>query len=1080
MLRTFGGLELVGSKVTRQRPLLLLAYLVSKGGRLKRSELAEGFYSPQVDRSDNLTTDLARLRQGGLPDCVVVDGGHLQVTVPSDYTEFRELLVANRVREAVERYRGPFLHGFTMPARRGRASAVDSSVETWVHSVRRETADAVLASLVLLIRQALARHDEAEAGQYAEQASQIVWDAEASPEAIGLIQVALARTKSSRAAEFAEQVRSYGVELHIAPAPAASPRLRAADSTLPVRLTSFEGRREELLDLMRRLRKRTSRVLTLTGAGGIGKSRLALELAHAAEQEDLYPDGVVFVELENVKFTGLVPIQVAKALRLELRVEEDAWRQVARALRDQRTLLVLDDLDHLPEVASELAAIVRECRDVQVLTTGRQPLRVEGEATYRLTGLLGNHADARDHDALSLFETRAKDVDPNFAVTANNRELVSKICRLVDGSPIGIEWAAGALATLSLTSLAAELTRSQDALVGTPHGSQRHQHPAALFHDSWQRLEANAKRALAALSLFPGGFTRAAAAAVAKVDLVMLTHLVEASLIEPLSDDRYGFQPLVRQQAAKELRRLGDLEHEVLARFRDHYVDLVRGLREAVGSRRYGAAAAALNAELPNVREAWRAEEDQQALFDYAVCLAPYMERRGLWDEQLELGAKALAAGSDHPEAAAVHYMLATVRHNRGELPAAEEHLRTALEATTDPRLKAEVLNAMGGVSYQLRRLDAARHYFESARSAFAELGAEAPLTAAINNLAAVEYQLGNMPAGMTHWEEALRRQQLAGDTLQQARTHNNIGMALRAQGELDQAAIHFDKALLLRERAHDTVGGMITQANIAGVRYEQGDFAAAERIYQQLLKQHEAMGDRAGQALSLNDLAAIDEQLGRLNEARQRLLEAELIQDEIQDATNLVTTLNNLALVELSAGNGRRAAVYADRALTLAESTGNLAASVYSITYKAAAKVLANEPDTATELLERAMALAADLNLQSARLYPLLWAARAQAGGASLDLAEGYAREAVTLANELGHKPMERQAVKELAQICERREQWSAAAPLLNRLLELDIALRHPDLDDDKAWLHEVSGRAAQHEHDGGTATTASGRAES
>ena len=86
---------------------------------------------------------MARLRQGGLPDCVVVDGGHLQVTVPSDYTEFRELLVANRVREAVERYRGPFLHGFTMPARRGRASAVDSSVETWVHSVRRETADAV-------------------------------------------------------------------------------------------------------------------------------------------------------------------------------------------------------------------------------------------------------------------------------------------------------------------------------------------------------------------------------------------------------------------------------------------------------------------------------------------------------------------------------------------------------------------------------------------------------------------------------------------------------------------------------------------------------------------------------------------------------------------------------------------------------------------------------------------------------------------------------------------------------------------------------------------------------------------------
>lgn len=1080
MLRTFGGLELMGSKVTRQRPLLLLAYLVGEGGRMERQTLAKAFYSPLVDESDNLTTDLRRLREG-LPDCVRVDGGHVETNVSSDYQEFRELLQSNRVTEALERYRGPFLHGFRLPTRRGRESAVSHKVQLWIGGVRRESADAALAPLLLLIRQALDNRQMTEATRFAERASEIVWDAQASQDAIGLIQLALQAGKSSRSEDFAQEARAYAVHLPIEEPSLAASGAAPTDSNLPTRLTSFVGRRRELLDLAQRVRQRSTRILTVTGVGGIGKSRLALEVARSAEQEGLHQDGVVHLALADVKFAGLVPIRIAEALRLDLKLEEDAWRQVCRALKRKRLLLVLDDIDQLQEIGPDLEATVRECQGLDVIITSRQPLGIEGEATYRLKPLLvtaENGAVEASEDAIDLFVARASEVDPSFTLTAENRGTVGQVCALAEGSPLAIEWAAASLSSLSLEAIAGELGHSQDALGDrSTRFPGRHRSPAALFESSWQRLSPRGKGALAALSIFRDGFSRRAAMSVASVGTTTLAELASASLIDRISEERYSFQPLVRQQATKQLKSRPELHATVEAEFRTYYLWFVRTLREAVGSRRIGAASAELDLELRSVRQAWRLEDEALALYDYTVCLAPYLERRGLWNDQFELATKALERGGDRPEAAPVHFTLATVHRNRGELPGAQRHLHAALELSADRSLRAEVLNALGGVHYQLRELDEAREHFMEAHALFEELGAGAQLTTTLNNLAAVEYQLGNLETGIAHWQDALRRQQLAGDTLQQSRTHNNIGMAYRVRGDLDQAAIHFEKALLLRRRAHDNLGGIVTEANIAGVRYEQGEFDAAAEIYHRLLAEHEAMGDRSGQALTLNDLAAIDEQLGRLDAARRRLIEAELIQEEIQDVTNLVTTLNNLALVELSASNERRAAVYADRAYSLAEATGNHSASVYSLTYMGAAKVLAGKPEESLELLERAMGVAKDLNFRSARIQALIWAARAQLAMLDGVRAELYAQEAVMMANELGHLPAERQAVRVLAEIEVSQERWRAAQASLTRLLKLDVQLKHPDLDTDEAWLREVTARASEREPNGGEAPARTGK---
>lgn len=1083
MLRTFGGLELIGSNLTRKRPLLLLAYLVGLGGRAERSALAGAFYSPDVDQSDNLTTDLARLRKSSAPECVLIDGRHIRANVRSDLAEFRQLLRSNRVAEAEELYLGPFLDGFSLPTRKGRDSAVNSAVETWILSVRRETAEAVLDSLVMLIRQATEQRNLAEAARLAEQASEVVWDAEANPEVVGLIQLALTAGNSVKAQAFAAQARSYGVELQRRPAHAPAPVNSSETSAVPARLSSFVGRTAELLAVGQRLRERAERIITITGPGGNGKSRLALELARAAEQEALYTHGVLYVNLEGVKFSGLVPIQVAKALGLELKVGGDAWRQVAHHLKGRSVLLVLDNADDVLDAGPELAQTVRQCPGLHVLLTSRAPTGVEGESTVYLGGL-PVHDDSEDmsldHHALRLFEERARSANATFRLTSANRDQVASICRLVGGSPLAIEWLAEGLPGLSLDAVLERLTSSDHAVDGgAARFVERHRSPAAVFAASWERLEPAHAEALASLALFEAGFTLKAAAAVAGADAAAMQALVSSALISRAPEGRYDFEPLVRRQALLKLRGQPRLHDAASRRFQAHYLQLVRSVGGDAGAHP-PEASAVLKAENANLRRAWRSEADAAALYEYAALLAPHLERTGQWNELLELCNRALESDPDSEDADEVHYTLATVHQNRGELAQARTHLAKVLDRGSHQRLRAEALNALGGISYQLRELKTAREQFEQARQVFLELGADAQLAASLNNIAAVEYQLGDFAEAVSFWEDALRLQQLTGNTLQQARTHNNLGMARRAQGELDEAAVQFDKALLLRQRAHDAVGGMVTQANKAGVLYEQGDFAAATDVYQKLLARFEDMGDRANLALTLNDLAAIDEQLGRLSVARRRLLEAELIQEEIQDLTNLALTLNNLALVELSSRDERRATVYAKRAYALADATGNLAASVYSLTYLAGAKLLGGDPDAASALLDQALSLASELNLRSAKIHTLTWAARVQHAAGGLELAEGYAREAAALARQLGQLPYERAAVVVLTELLEEREEWEAAREQASRLLDLDIKLKHPKLDHDRSWRSRITDQAAVHKPAADTTVRGQGKVES
>src|SRR5690606_15874481 len=195
-----------------------------------------------------------------------------------------------------------------------------------------------------------------------------------------------------------------------------------------------------------------------------------------------------------------------------------------------------------------------------------------------------------------------------------------------------------------------------------PGRSHRHASASASFEHSWQLLEPDEQAAVSALAVFAGSFSRQAAEAVAGVSLELLKRLIDVSLLRPIADDRYDFQPLVRSQAAAKLAERAEVEAQLLKDLREYFRGSVEELRASLGSRRFGATAAALDADLDNLRLAWRTETDQDALYDYAVCLASYLERRGLWVDQLELGRRALERRGDPAATATACFTAATVR----------------------------------------------------------------------------------------------------------------------------------------------------------------------------------------------------------------------------------------------------------------------------------------------------------------------------------------------------------------------------------------------------------------------------------
>jgi non-specific serine/threonine protein kinase len=373
---------------------------------------------------------------------------------------------------------------------------------------------------------------------------------------------------------------------------------------LPLRLSKFIGRERELAQLKSLLWP--SRLLTLTGFGGCGKTRLALKAAE--HLLDAFSDGVWLVELAPVSDPSLVPQVVAATLGLHDATDRSLSEVLIAHLQSREVLLVLDNCEHLIGACAELAQqLVQRCPEVHILATSREALNIEGEIIWQVPPL----ADA---DAAQLFLDRAASVQSAFALTDRNAPAITRICQQLDGLPLAIELAAVRIKVLSVEGIAARLDDGYTLLnSGSRTAPPRHQTLRAMIDWSYDLLSPPEQALLRRLAVFVGGWTLEAAEAVCGHDdlapqavLDVLIHLIDKSLIQTKDRDgeiRYSMLETIRQYALEKLKASPDW-HSVHDRHLDYCLNLAERAEPLLRSAQSLTWIKQLDADYDNVRSA--------------------------------------------------------------------------------------------------------------------------------------------------------------------------------------------------------------------------------------------------------------------------------------------------------------------------------------------------------------------------------------------------------------------------------------------------------------------------------------------
>ena len=766
---------------------------------------------------------------------------------------------------------------------------------------------------------------------------------------------------------------------------------------LPAETSSFVGRESDLATIEELLG--LSRLLTLTGPGGSGKTRLALRAA--AQAASRHPGGVWLVELAQLTGPELVEPLTATTLG----VREQPGRTLTEAIIawavDRELLLVLDNCEHVLDAVADLAsALLRGCPGMRIVATSQSRLGVSGEATWPVPPLALPPPGELDlaavgaAEAVRLFCDRAGLARPGFTLTEGNVAEVSEICRRLDGIPLALELAAARLNALGTGQLAARLDDRFRLLAGASRGGlPRHRTLQAAIEWSHELLSEQEQICLRRLAVFAGSCTLEAAeevcpgGALAPQDVFpTVTALVEKSLLtadERLGSMRYGLLESVYQFARQKLTEAGEVSE-----LSQRQLGWLRGLAAAADltGPDQGAWLDVLDAELDNI----------QAGLEWGVTAAP--------GPMLEL------AGA-----------LAAFWQARGHIGLGRSWLVAALTAAgpgADPALRAAALDGAGRLAGVHADHQAQIRYQEESLAIWRELGEAARIAACLGDLGTVAHILGEYPAARAMFAEALDLATGAGTPLETGAALSGLGRLALHTGDLEGATEYYRAAMDTFSGAGDLRRASLILGNLGVVALDQGDFAlAAERFGKHLANVRE-LGDPKLVAGTLTNLGMVMQYEGDLDRAQELHTEALTQARGLGDRRLMAVALTNLGLVALARKQFSAARGYHLRSLELAETAGELRSVAESLTEIAQVDAAEGSPERAAALFGAAAALRASIGApvpgpERDRLQASVDAARHSLGGAAFQAAwaRGEALEiatAIALARQASPPPAE------------------------------------------------------------------------
>lgn len=994
-LVTYAGTPLTDFISTKAQALLY--YLASTGEQHSRDHLATLFWGhmPTPAARKNLTKALSNLRKM-IGDTLVADRNSAKLRsecVTADLHTFHALLQhrstatlgsiepfpADRIWQADGLYRGLFLQDLMI------SDAPD--FELWLEGMRAECRQVLLETLDWVAEQATAAAETETALALTDRAlhHDPTWEVAHRRKMTLLARLG----NSAQLLKQYEQCRAIlAQELGVEPDVETThlfQTLQAAQQptphNLPAATTPFVGREAELLALQSLLCGADCRLLTITGAGGVGKTRLALQLAeeyskpHAVfDPQCTFPDGIYFLALTSLDHADTVIALLAEQLGFTFYDEGNVRQQLLDAMQHKRMLLVLDNVEHLvatadnqpagwPEQATnEFLSLIVELLagspSVKFVMTSRTRLNMQGERLYSISGLhypvqaLISHEGSvsadddfatlasidREYSAIQLFVQSARRLQPQYVLLDQDWPAVVRICQLVEGMPLGILLAAAWMDIYTPAEIADEIGLSLDFLeADLPDLPPRQRSIRAAIDYSWRLLDPAEQRLFQRLSLFRGSFSRHAARQIAEATPHLLQSLVKKSLLQPIVHGRFLLHELLRQYATEIFAAEEEAYLQSRTRHSHYFADATTAWAAALKDERQQQTLKAMDLDSENLRIAWQwlvANGDDEGQLAMVNGLCQFYLWRGRYQEGMETVEPALQRlpfiqGENDP---------LTVRRLQLLLATWHGHFLRLLGRLDDAQTQLEAALAQ----LQDHEQDHGQPQEETIDLS-SDLGGES---------AFIWLQLGNTlretdrQRAQHCYTESLAAYRANDDPWGAANALAALGWLIQHWGAYPEASRIYEESLDLRQRLRDQRGIAGCLRALGGITLYQGNHREAEQLIRRSIAIHGEMDDQAGIAAGLGKLGETLTLLGQAEDAVDPLQESigiyrtlGLQDDEMFAQAVLAHTWIHLGQYGTAAHHAQRAAAYFQRAnarrgiayTTLIEGWAQLAQSAWT-----------------------------------------------------------------------------------------------------------------------------------------------------
>ncbi|MEZ4860999.1 MAG: BTAD domain-containing putative transcriptional regulator [Caldilineaceae bacterium] len=625
-----------------------------------------------------------------------------------------------------------------------------------------------------------------------------------------------------------------------------------ANNNLPIPPTPLIGRERELAELGELINNPQCRLITITGPGGIGKTRLAL--AAAAEQSGKFQQGAVFVPLAGVSSAQFLPQAMLSALNVPLQGELSPEQQVRATLYNQERLLVFDNYEHLlPDVAL-LLDLLHYAPRLTLLVTSRERLALQAEYLHELTGLAYPHPSSTpsgetlspavaDYAAIRLFLQRVRQIQPRFAPNAEEMAAIVRIGRISEGMPLALELAAAVVREQSCIVLATALEQGQARLSARLRDlPERHRTMTAVFDHSWQLLAPEEQQVLAALSLFRGGFVMEAAAQVANANPTILLALTDKSWLRCSPSSRYDIHELARQYANEQLVSCGNFD-EVQNVYTQYFLRFVQSAKTGLEDAKPNEWMLQVEQELDNLRAVlkwlilYRPEDALRMIFALFI----FWRGSGHVQEGYDWFRVALAHSDSvspfvRANACIEAGFLAICKN---EIAEGEELFAQSLALYQ--QLDATDLDVAKGLAYALNRqslgplfrgdYQQAIHLCRQSLAVAQPIGELYRASQCLYFIGEALYLQGLFDQSQHAYEESQILQDASGNFSSEGMRFIRLGHVVCAQGKLAQADTLFKKGLIIVAKRHDQVGTGMALIGLARMAVIRGDYQRATII---------------------------------------------------------------------------------------------------------------------------------------------------------------------------------------------------------------------------------------------------------